>query len=207
MDILDEFLDAVKLIKSFAWEDRWTQRTMDARKKELSWIVKLHINRVLSFAAGTLTPILVSVISFASYIWVGNQLTASVAFTAISLFPMVCAPLKDLPAWIVFMRQAKVNLDYIQEYIDGDEVDGQVSSLKENIEGHGNKERLGIIGGSFKWNAVEETISKATLERRFKLRDISVFFPDGQLTVITGAVCPPAYFFMMFAHLYHRTHG
>lgn len=218
MGVLNELLGAIKFIKFFAWEDRWTQRTMDARKKELSWMVKSRINSVLFSAIWTLAPILVSVVSFASYIWLGNQLTVSVAFTAISLFAMVRAPLNVIPTWIVFMMQTKVALDRIQGYIDEDEVDGQVSSLKEDIEGHSNKEGLGIIRGSFKWNEVEEkddkdrgkavksnapntesdaasTIAEEASERRFELRDISVVFPDGQLTVITGTVFSPCVLF------------
>jgi len=222
MGVLNELLGAIKFIKFFAWEERWTQRTMDARKKELSWMVKSRINSVLFSAIWTLAPILVSVVSFASYIWLGNQLTVSVAFTAISLFAMVRAPLNVIPTWIVFMMQTKVALDRIQGYTDEDEVDGQVSSLKEDTQGHGNKEGLGIIKGSFKWNEVEEKDDKgkgkvavpsvpdtesdaaSTIDaegapdRRFELRDISVFFPDGQLTVVTGTVCSPALFFESF---------
>jgi ABC-type multidrug transport system fused ATPase/permease subunit len=203
---------------------------MDARKKELSWMVKSRINSVLFSAIWTMAPILVSVVSFASYIWFGNRLTVSVAFTAISLFAMVRAPLNVIPTWIVFMMQTKVALDRIQGYVDEDEVDGQVSSLKEDTEGHNSKEGLGIIRGSFKWNEVEEkedkgkgkvvkssasnaesdatsTLAEAGPERRFELRNISVIFPDGQLTVVTGTAYSPARFFTTFTSLYHRTHG
>ena len=230
MGVLNELLGAIKFIKFFAWEGRWTQRTMDARKKELSWMVKSRINSVLFSAIWTLAPILVSVVSFASYIWLGNQLTVSVAFTAISLFAMVRAPLNVIPTWIVFMMQTKVALDRIQGYIDEDEVDEQVSSLKENSQEHSSKEGLGIIKGSFKWNEVEEkddkdkgkvanssasnsesdtasTLADAALERRFELRDISVIFPGGQLTVVTGVVCSLTCFIATFTLLHHRTHG
>ena len=30
----------VKFIKFFAWEDRWIQRVMEARKVEMEWMVK-----------------------------------------------------------------------------------------------------------------------------------------------------------------------
>ena len=221
MGVLNELLGAIKFIKFFAWEDRWTQRTMDARKKELSWLVKSRINSVLFSAIWTLAPILVSVVSFASYIWLGNQLTVSVAFTAISLFAMVRAPLNVIPTWIVFMMQTKVALDRIQGYIDEEEVDGQVSSLKEGTEEHRNKEGLGIVRGSFKWNEIEEkddkvagsntpntesdatsTLAETAPDHRFELRDISVTFPDGQLTVVTGAMCSPPCFFMAFTLCY-----
>jgi ABC-type multidrug transport system fused ATPase/permease subunit len=193
-------------------------------------MVKSRINSVLFSAIWTLAPILVSVVSFASYIWVGNQLTVSVAFTAISLFAMVRAPLNVIPTWIVFMMQTKVALDRIQGYIDDDEVDGQVSSLKEDTEGRGNKEGLGIVKGSFKWNEVEEKDEKGkgkvteavdldarsdtasippedVQEHVFELRDISVIFPDGQLTVVTGTIRFSCAFSVTFLLIYSRSHG
>ena len=221
MGVLNELLGAIKFIKFFAWEERWTRRTMNARKKELSWMVKSRINSVLFSAIWTLAPILVSVVSFASYIWLGNQLTVSVAFTAISLFTMVRAPLNVIPTWIVFIMQTKVALDRIQAYIDEDEVDGQVSSLKEDPQDHKGKEGLGIIKGSFKWNEVEEkgdkgkgkavgsgssntmsdtasTLAEAASDRVFELRDISVLFPEGQLTVVAGKLHLSERFSMIF---------
>ena len=57
MGVLNELLGAIKFIKFFAWEDRWTQRAMDARGKELSWMVKSRINSVLFSAIWTLAPI------------------------------------------------------------------------------------------------------------------------------------------------------
>ena len=218
MGVLNELLGAIKFIKFFAWEDRWTERTMDARRKELSWMVKSRINFVLLSAIWTLAPILVSVFSFASYIWLGNQLTVSVAFTAISLFAMVRAPLNVIPTWTVYIMQTRVALERIQGFIEDEEVDGQVSSLKDDIEERSGKSGLGIIEGSFKWNEVEEkddddkgkivkptalsvgsyvplTVVEPTPERVFELRDISVIFPDGQLSVVTGTVCSPGCLF------------
>jgi ABC-type multidrug transport system fused ATPase/permease subunit len=40
MAVLNELISAVKFIKFFAWEDRWIQRTMDAREVEMNWMVK-----------------------------------------------------------------------------------------------------------------------------------------------------------------------
>jgi len=99
--------------------------------------------------------------------------------------------------------------------LDEDEVDEQVSSLKhsKSAAGTADEEGLGIENGTFKWNEIEtkktnedkgakktngqsnnadtdvETQSVTPSEmsdHRFELRDISVKFPDGKLTVITG---------------------
>jgi ABC-type transport system involved in cytochrome bd biosynthesis fused ATPase/permease subunit len=106
-------------------------------------------------------------------------------------------------------------MNRISVYLDEDEVDEQVSSLKKrnattaDVIGHG----LGIYHGTFKWNEVEEQKAKSSIPatnndiaeddtstivdnisvtgpeasgRRFQLTDITVMFPEGELTVITG---------------------
>ena len=44
----------VKFIKFFAWEDRWIQRVMEARKVEMEWMVKgaFISSRIVGTCAG-----------------------------------------------------------------------------------------------------------------------------------------------------------
>ena len=69
----------------------------------------------------------------------GEKLTGGTAFTAIALFGMVRAPLNTVPTWIVQVLQTRVALKRIEVFLEEEEVDGQVSSLKgeEGEEGGG----------------------------------------------------------------------
>ncbi|KAI0639291.1 multidrug resistance-associated ABC transporter [Trametes polyzona] len=236
MGVLNELIGAVKFIKFFAWEERWIQRVLDAREVEMQWMIKSRINSVCFSLIWTCAPILVSVTSFFAYVAQGNELTIGTAFTAIALFQMVRAPLNVIPAWIVQILQSKVALDRIATYLDEEEVDEQVSTLKK---GHvppseESDAGLGIINGTFKWNEVEEkkaeesdkskgkgkdaskktngtngtdangssdagpsddtstiadsasTLAVNTGDHHFELKDITVMFPEGKLTVVTG---------------------
>ncbi|GBE87310.1 ATP-dependent bile acid permease [Sparassis crispa] len=226
MSVLNELIGAVKFIKFFAWEERWTERVMDAREVEMQWMVKSRVNNVMFSLIWTTAPILLSVTSFTVYVLQGNELTVGTAFTAIALFSMIRAPLNVIPAWIVQVLQAKVALDRIATYLEEEEVDEQVSSLKR---GHVKpadveEEGFGIVNGTFKWNEVEEkdegkdkngkqkqrassdsgsdetnTVVEGQssagdtegdmavdMTHRFELRDISVMFPEGELSVVTG---------------------
>jgi hypothetical protein len=96
-------------------------------------------------------------------------------------------------------------------HLDEEEVSSQVSSLKNPATGPQEDEEggLGIENGTFKWNeAVDKTEDKDktknpapeesvnTLagpdepllenDHKFELKDISVMFPEGELTIITG---------------------
>ncbi|KAI1792466.1 multidrug resistance-associated ABC transporter [Ganoderma leucocontextum] len=158
MGVLNELISAVKFIKFFAWEDRWIQRVLDAREGEMQWMIKARINAVCFSLLWTTAPILVSVTSFFVYVAQGNELTIGTAFTAIALYQMVRAPLNVIPAWIVQILQSKVALDRIATYLDEDEVDDQVSTIKKGRvpPSEETETGLGIINGSFKWNEVEE---------------------------------------------------
>lgn len=118
---------------------------------------------------------------------------------------------------LISVTQTGVALNRISTYLDEDEVDEQVSTLKK--QGDGPSEEiapgLGVHQGTFKWNEVEEVKDKKkdthepstsngesddastvvdsasvaeseTSDRRFQLTDISVMFPEGELTVVTG---------------------
>ncbi|RPD61590.1 multidrug resistance-associated ABC transporter [Lentinus tigrinus ALCF2SS1-7] len=158
MGVLNELISAVKFIKFFAWEDRWIQRVLDAREVEMQWMIKSRVNSVCFSLIWTCAPILVSVTSFFVYIARGNELTIGTAFTAIALYQMVRAPLNVIPAWIVQILQSKVALDRITTYLDEDEVDEQVSTIKKGRMPPSTETEtgLGIVNGTFKWNEVEE---------------------------------------------------
>ncbi|KAF7979956.1 hypothetical protein HWV62_40400 [Athelia sp. TMB] len=190
----------VKFVKFFAWEGRWIERVMDARKNELNWIVKSRINSVFFHLTFTFSPILVAVVSFWVYIYSGHEMTISVAFTSITLFAMVRDPLTNFPSVVVQILETKVSVDRIGKFLEEDEVTEQVSSLKTDITvvspaDRNIDPRLGLEHASFKWNEVEEkqtdqapetNDAELQVEHRFELRDIDVIFPDGELSMITG---------------------
>ncbi|KAH9922425.1 multidrug resistance-associated ABC transporter [Fomitopsis serialis] len=238
MGVLNELIGAMKFIKFFAWEEQWINRTMDAREVEMKWMVKARLNSVMFSLIWICAPILVSVTSFFVYVVQGNELTVGTAFTAIALFNMVRAPLNVIPAWIVQILQAGVAMDRIATYLDEEEVDEQVSTLKKGRQPPAAEEDegLGLLNASFKWNEVEEkkddkgkdkakdangrkfwswsrksraqsqlpsttsddaetavdnqstagSTTNGNGDHRFELRDLTVMFPEGQLSVVTG---------------------
>ncbi|KAJ6497501.1 hypothetical protein C8R45DRAFT_898828 [Mycena sanguinolenta] len=210
MGVLNELIAAVKFIKFFAWEQRWIDRALKAREAEIQWMIKARINSVGFYTLWVTAPIFISVISFFTYVMLGNQLTISTAFTAIALFGMIRQPLNIIPTMIVQVLQTRVCLNRIAVYLDEAEVSDQVSSLKKDRSSPASEsedDRLGLEGASFKWNEVEEvpdakddknknsaaaseTASIMTAEtvadHKFELRDLSIVFPQGELTVVTG---------------------
>ncbi|KAJ7479990.1 hypothetical protein B0H11DRAFT_2173507 [Mycena galericulata] len=215
MRVLNELISAVKFIKFFAWEQRWIDRALKARNEEIKWMIKGNLNPHCYCAALMIlwitAPIFISVISFFTYVMLGHELTISTAFTAIALFGMIRQPLNVIPSFIVQILQTRVCLNRIAVYLDEAEVDEQVSSLKKDRSGPASFEaeddRLGLENASFKWNEVEEVAaakddkkslassetdsiltagSETVTDHKFELKDLSVIFPQGELTLVTG---------------------
>ncbi|KAF8345519.1 multidrug resistance-associated ABC transporter [Amanita rubescens] len=157
MAVLSELFSSVKFIKFFAWEDKWIKRVLDARQVEIRWMTKARINSVLFYLLWTSVPVLVSILSFFAFVAQGNELTVSVAFTAIALFNMVRAPLNVIPTWIVQILQTGIALKRISVYLDEDEVSEQVSSLKDKSPSSSDpsdEDGFGFENASFNWNEV-----------------------------------------------------
>ncbi|KAJ7892528.1 multidrug resistance-associated ABC transporter [Mycena olivaceomarginata] len=218
MSVVNELIGSVKFIKFFAWEERWIKRALDAREVEMKWMIKSRLNSLMFFLIWALAPILLSTISFLTYVMLGNQLTIGTAFTSIALFGMIRSPLNVIPSWVVRFLQTRISLNRIAVYLEEDEVSAQVSSLKKDnsiplLDG-AKDEGLGLENASLRWNQLPEEQEEAGEARehsptasidgstargydsgsegggsennRFELRDISVLFPEGKLSVITG---------------------
>ncbi|KAJ7751710.1 hypothetical protein B0H16DRAFT_824510 [Mycena metata] len=201
--IVAELISSIKFVKFFAWENRWIERAMAAREEEMKWMAKIRANTVFLNAVWSVAPISLSVIAFFTFVWLGNELTVGIAFTAITLFGTIRISLNTLPRHIVAIIDASVALNRVAVYLAEDEVGTQVSSLKHDSSRpsvDGVDEGLGFENASFCWNqAVTPSTSSNppnassvlhtdddAENHRFELKDLSVLFPQGKLSVITG---------------------
>ncbi|KAH7316414.1 hypothetical protein B0J17DRAFT_724436 [Rhizoctonia solani] len=204
MSALNELILSVKFIKFFAWEAQWITRITKRRQKELTWLKHERVNQMMFNFVWQLAPTMVAVVSFLSYVALGNELTISVAFTSIALFNMLKNPLNIIPQWIVTTMQAGVSLSRIAAFLSEEEVPDVVSSLKSSpqlVASQGDHMR--IVDGTFVWNSsviqsaeglaqstrtlsFEDDMSDDESEIRFELLDINLTIPEGKLTLITG---------------------
>ena len=97
-------------------------------------------------------------------------------------------------------------MDRIETFLNEDEIPEEVSSLKhDHVDTQEDyPDGLGISNASFKWNELQDSdttkpknavgtdlnpndsVSVNTEDRKFELKDINIFFPEGELTVVTG---------------------
>ncbi|KAH3667094.1 hypothetical protein WICMUC_005441 [Wickerhamomyces mucosus] len=171
---LNETLQSIRIIKFFAWENKFIKEILEIRKFELYYIKLRSIVWTLSAFIWFITPTIVTFISFSIYIFVSKkQLTTPIAFTALSLFNLLRTPLDQLSDMLSFAIQSKVSLDRVEEFLNEEE-----TTKYEQLTEHPNSDKIGFKNASFSW--------KLNSEVDFKLKDLNVEFKPKKLNVIIG---------------------
>eukprot|EP01124_Arcella_intermedia_P001250 TRINITY_DN1068_c0_g1_i11.p1 TRINITY_DN1068_c0_g1~~TRINITY_DN1068_c0_g1_i11.p1 ORF type:complete len:529 (+),score=123.68 TRINITY_DN1068_c0_g1_i11:1764-3350(+) len=112
-------------------------------------------------------------ISFAVYTIANGTLTASVAFTALSLFDILQMPLAMLPMCIGAMVSAKVSFDRISKFLESDELPLHSNQTIKQT----SPAAVGMEEGTFEW----------TTEQPF-LKGITLEIQPGELVAVVGEV-------------------
>ena len=103
----------LQVVKCYAWELPSLDRITNLRKNELSLILRSFIIMSLNTFLLMATPTLVAALTFICYVALGNQLTATIAFTSITLFGLLRMPLFQLPLLLNSLTQAAVSINRI----------------------------------------------------------------------------------------------
>ncbi|KAJ1826942.1 Transporter of the ATP-binding cassette (ABC), partial [Coemansia sp. RSA 2599] len=120
---ISEMFQGIRAIKLFGWESQFIKRIEEYREKQLAsrWaVVKVWIQ---TNAVAILTPNLILVAIFFVYVAVlGNQLTAAVAFTSISVLLTLRTSFERLPSQFSNMVSLYVSLMRVEDYLNQPEV-------------------------------------------------------------------------------------
>lgn len=90
---ISEILAGIKVIKFYAWEPSFQTSIGETREKELKYLKGAAVLNAMTEFIWTLTPFLVSFVTFTTYVLLGNVLTADVAFVSIVLFNILRLPM------------------------------------------------------------------------------------------------------------------
>ncbi|CUA73825.1 ABC transporter ATP-binding protein/permease VMR1 [Rhizoctonia solani] len=192
MSAVSELLTSLRFLKYMGWESRWLARVKDARAVELAWRVQENICSVLIAFIWTWVPSAVILVAFTSYTLLAKEpLTVSRAFTAIEVFSQLQGPMSQLPQQIFALLHAYVSMQRIQTFLDETEVEDWASSIKranEVLDAEVVSNKIGFQNATFIWHLnPSEAQDPVKSHANFKLADITLEFPLGRLTLITGA--------------------
>ncbi|XP_042375801.1 ABC transporter C family MRP4-like [Zingiber officinale] len=117
-----ECLRNMRILKLQAWEDKYRLKLEDMRNVEFKWLKKaLYTQSVVTFIFWG-SPIFVSVITFATSILLGGQLTAGGVLSALATFRILQEPLRNFPDLVSMIAQTKVSLDRISGFLQEEEL-------------------------------------------------------------------------------------
>ncbi|XP_061352670.1 ABC transporter C family member 5-like isoform X1 [Gastrolobium bilobum] len=117
-----ECLRNMRILKLQAWEDRYRIKLEEMRGVEFKWLRKaLYSQAFITFIFWS-SPIFVSVVTFATSIFLGGQLTAGGVLSALATFRILQEPLRNFPDLVSTMAQTKVSLDRISGFLQDEEL-------------------------------------------------------------------------------------
>ena len=183
---MSELLSGIRVIKYFGWEPYFAQKVFKSREDELKYLKgRKYLDAICVYLWAT-TPVLISVLTFAIFALLGNDLTAAKVFTSVALFAMLTGPLNAFP-WALnglvesfvslkrldgFLKIPAFNSDIyfndVNEVIDEENITDNVISTSKAIFSHNSDSIL--------------------TQADFRLQDFNFSVKRGHLTGIIGKV-------------------
>jgi ABC-type multidrug transport system fused ATPase/permease subunit len=192
--IMNELLQGIRIVKYFAWEEHFKKKIEKARTKELNSIVKLWTAYMGFNTIGAGSGTVISFATFAVYTLVaGKRLDAATAFTAVNLLRVVSDLMSYLPSEVMNILKAKVSADRIGEFLKERDIDRFAEDLpKPESEGDSettsvdeSNQWIGFRNAHFRYYGTE-TSTEESSANSFTLRNLSIDFPVGGLSVVAG---------------------
>jgi ABC-type multidrug transport system fused ATPase/permease subunit len=181
----NEVLQNVRIIKYFAWEERFYNNVSDKRRIELRALRRKYI---LWSSAATIwsgVPILITFMSFLIYTLVEKKpLVPSIAFPALSMFSLLRIPLDQLADMVAHIQESKVSVDRVEDFMNEEETDKYIQlrdSRTDDIE-----PRIAIQDATLTWGAKPSLQKTDSTAGSFRLININVEFMIGDLNIIAG---------------------
>lgn len=185
INVTNEVLQNIRIIKYFAWEDRFGRIIDEKREAELKALRSRFTLWACAVAIWNSVPVLITFFSFFVYTVLEKKpLYPSIAFTAISLFMLLRVPLDQLGDMFAHVQEAKVSIDRVEEFLNEAETEKYEQLGRDNVDGNGVK-RIGFKNATLIWggrDAVTEDGSRA-----FQLMDMNIDFQIGKLNIIAGS--------------------
>jgi ABC-type multidrug transport system fused ATPase/permease subunit len=186
VNIINEMLQNIRIIKYFSWERFFRDKIDAARKEELSYLLQMRKSTMIFSNIGNSTSIILGLVTFGLHTFVlQRKLDVAIAFTTLNLMNNLSVSMRNLTAQMTVIIKAWVAFKRIKEFLE--EPDLETLRLKQNnvfdlflrSKYCGFKDSTHLYYGS---SSSESTLT----ESGFALKKISAELPIGKLTAIVG---------------------
>lgn len=180
----NEVLQNIRIIKYFAWEQRFSAMVDEKRRVELQALRNKYILWTFAAAVWSGVPLVIAFFSFMLYTAVEKKpLIPSVAFTALSLFAILRIPLDQLADMIAHVQESKVSVDRIEEFLNEDETEKYDQLLQYKQDERGDP-IIGFDRATLSWGGKES--SRKDGSTAFRMIGMDIKFRVGALNIVAG---------------------
>ncbi|KAM3622612.1 uncharacterized protein V6R79_001000 [Siganus canaliculatus] len=188
--IMTEILFGIRVIKFYNWEPYFTQKVTDCRKQELSHLKAVKYLDALCVYTWAALPVVISILTFVTYVLLGNQLTTAKVFTTLALVGMLILPLNAFPWVLNGILEAKVSLDRIQRFFKL--TDQDLQSYYGLVCPEDNQTSVLLSQGKFSWldpDRLKQGHTETEAARgSLLLQSLNLHIAKGSLIVVVGKV-------------------
>ncbi|KAF5302801.1 hypothetical protein FQA39_LY01981 [Lamprigera yunnana] len=213
--LMTEVLRGIRTIKLHVWEDHFIKSIMKIRNGELKYLKYRKYLDALCVYFWATTPVAISLLTFGTYVLLGNKLTAATVFTSMALVNMLISPLNAFPWVLNGVTEAWVSLKRIQRLLDLNDLDLD-SYYSDGVNNEHHNLQLVMKNAYFNWGkplTPDEVASLHNIKKKdfkdkgkgkksekidvppnetsvkdFKLNNISILIKKGEFVGVMGAV-------------------
>lgn len=183
IQVTNEVLQNIRIIKYFAWEQRFAQNVDDKRRVELKALRSRFLVWACALIVWYAVPMIITACSFLIYTTVEKKpLIPSVAFTALSLFSILRYPLDKLADMMAHILESKVSVDRVERFLNEEET-GKYEQLSRTGDEQGDEAAVGFDNATLTWAGKEDAIMENTA---FRMINLDLRFRPGGLNLVVG---------------------
>uniref|UniRef100_A0A7E4VNW5 ABC-type glutathione-S-conjugate transporter n=1 Tax=Panagrellus redivivus TaxID=6233 RepID=A0A7E4VNW5_PANRE len=176
--VTNEVLNGIKVIKLYAWEEPMLKNISDIRSRELALIKKASIIKTIADIINIVSPFLVAIVTFATYMYSSAEhaMTPQIAFVSLTLFSQLRHPLIMVSELIGMTVQTLISHKRLKAFFVEEELDLEAVQRDSNPN---FPKSIEVQMASFAW---EHNQPKPTL------RNIDFSVEKGALIAVVGKV-------------------
>uniref|UniRef100_A0A674ETA8 Cystic fibrosis transmembrane conductance regulator n=1 Tax=Salmo trutta TaxID=8032 RepID=A0A674ETA8_SALTR len=174
---MNEVVSGIRIIKMYAWEKPFSALVNDVRRKEISKIMSSSYLRGLNMASFFAASKIIVFITFTVYVLLGNTISASRVFVAVSLYSAVRLTVTlFFPSAIEKLSETRISVRRIKTFLLLDEIVKSKHGFLQEEKQEPNVEIQDLI---CYWDTVNDAPS---------LQNLSLTVKSEQLVAVIGPV-------------------
>ncbi|KAG2138357.1 ABC protein [Suillus clintonianus] len=201
-----EIIGAIRVVKYFSYEVPFLQKIFELRKKELRGVRWILYSSSANFALALSLPVLAATLAFVTYTLTVHNFNVAVIFTSLSLFQLLRQPMLYIPRSLSSISDASSAIQRLTSVFHAELISGDTFVIDKDQE-----PALLVMDATFEWESFKKDAGEASSSKKgndrsakedlakekpvlgmdaplFKVKDITMAIPRGQLVAVVGPV-------------------